>query len=332
MRLELIAFTRQGNALAAHLSQLLQEQGHDAQCTRENLRVEDWAKRAFQRAEGLIFVGAAGIAVRSIAPCVQHKSKDPAVLVLDEKGQFVIPILSGHLGGANDLSRQVATLIHAIPVITTATDVNHIFSVDQWARRQRLKVVNPEKIVIISSKLLAGQPVTWWSRWEIEGTCPTNLVWAQREQAEIVIDWYHPTQLALWLSPQKIQAGMGCRKGTKKDVLKKVLQQVITDHGLVLDCVERICSIDLKAEEQGLLELCQEMEVPFETYSSQTLSKVEGKFTASPFVQTVTGIDNVCERAAMMNGDNLLVHKYAENGVTVALAAKAPVLSWRDWQ
>lgn len=332
MKLELIAFTRQGNALATHLSQLLQKHGYDAQCTRENLRVEDWAKRAFQRSEGLIFVGAAGIAVRAIAPYVQHKSKDPAVLVLDERGQFVIPILSGHLGGANDLSREVAMLIGAVPVITTATDVNHVFSVDQWARRQGLKVINPEKIVTVSSKLLAGEPVTWWSRWEIDGMCPTNLVWTERNQAEIVIDWYKPTQTALWLAPKTVQVGMGCRKGTKTQVLKKVLQQAITDHALIVDCVERICSIDLKAEEQGFLELCQELHVPFETYPTQVLSQVEGKFTASSFVRTVTGIENVCERAAMVHGGTLLVNKYADNGVTVALAAIDPVLSWRDWQ
>ena len=142
MKLELIAFTQRGNALAEQLAKTLSDHGHQAAYTRDGLKAEAWAERAFSRSEGLIFVGATGIAVRSIAPHLRHKSTDPAVIVVDEGGQFVIPILSGHLGGANDLAREIATLIGAVPVITTATDVNGVFAVDQWARRQGLMVCN----------------------------------------------------------------------------------------------------------------------------------------------------------------------------------------------
>ena len=111
MRVELIAFTARGNALAERLAEALTRAGCPAACTREGLRVEAWAARAFGRSEALVFVGAAGIAVRAIAPCLGHKSTDPAVVVVDEAGRYAVPILSGHLGGANDLARRIAALI-----------------------------------------------------------------------------------------------------------------------------------------------------------------------------------------------------------------------------
>ena len=112
MRLELTAFTRRGAALAVRLAEELTRRGHQAACTREaGKSAADWTAQAFGRAQGLIFVGAAGIAVRSIAPHLRHKSTDPAVVVVDEGGQFAIPILSGHLGGANDLAREIAALM-----------------------------------------------------------------------------------------------------------------------------------------------------------------------------------------------------------------------------
>ena len=136
MRLELTAFTRRGTALAARLAEELTRRGHQAACTRSaGESAAEWgAPRPSAGAQGLIFVGAAGIAVRSIAPHLRHKSTDPAVVVVDEGGQFAIPILSGHLGGANDLAREIAALMGGQAVITTATDVNGAFAVDQWAR------------------------------------------------------------------------------------------------------------------------------------------------------------------------------------------------------
>ena len=191
MRLELIAFTARGNALAQRLADDLNRAGHSAACTRRaGQRAGEWAEAAFARSQGLIFVGAAGIAVRSIAPLLRCKSEDPAVVVVDEGGRFAVPILSGHLGGANDLAREIAALLGGQAVLTTATDVNGIFAVDQWARQQGLFIHNPEKIVDVSAALLAGEQVSLWSRWPISGKMPAGLVWAERERADVVVDFF----------------------------------------------------------------------------------------------------------------------------------------------
>ena len=148
MRIALTAFTRQGGALARALFRALGEEGHTCSlaCPRrleEALafpevyeRVGDWAGARFADSDALLFVGASGIAVRAIAPYVRDKLTDPAVVSVDEAGRFAVPLLSGHVGGANDLARRVAALTGGEAAVSTATDVNGRFAVDQWAREQ----------------------------------------------------------------------------------------------------------------------------------------------------------------------------------------------------
>lgn len=331
MKLELIAFTQRGNNLARHLAGSLSDHGHQAACTRDGLKAEEWAARAFSRSDGLIFVGATGIAVRSIAPHLHHKSTDPAVVVVDEGGQFVIPILSGHLGGANDLAREIAALIGAVPVITTATDVNGVFAVDQWARRQGLLVCNPERILSISSRLLARETVGFFSAWPIAGELPAGLHPASREDAQVVLDLHRPEGDALWLCPKGVRVGMGCRRGTPVATLRVLLEEVLTEEGIPQNAVCALCTIDLKKDERGLQELAGELGVPLTTYSAQELAQVPGDFTPSPFVEQITGVDNVCERAALASGGTLLRKKTAKDGATVALALEELHLTWKEY-
>lgn len=330
MKLELIVFTQRGNKLAQQLAEALSRRGHQADCTRDGLKAEAWAARAFSRSDGLIFVGAAGIAVRAIAPHLRHKSTDPAVVVVDEGGQFIIPILSGHLGGANDLAREIAALTGAIPVITTATDVNGVFAVDQWARRQGLMVRNPEQILSVSSRLLAGETVGFFSAWPIAGEVPAGLRLVSRENAQVVLDLHRPEGEALWLCPKGVRAGMGCRRGTPVSLLRALLEKVLAQEGIPQNAVSALCTIDLKKDEPGLQELAQELNVPLTTYSAQELAQVPGDFTPSPFVEQVTGVDNVCERAALASGGILLRKKTAKNGATVALAMEELHLTWKE--
>lgn len=328
MRLELISFTRRGGVLANTLAQALSGRGHQAACTREGLGAREWAARAFSRCDGLIFVGAAGIAVRSVAPLLRRKSLDPAVVVVDESGRFAVPILSGHLGGANDLAREIAALLGGQAVITTATDVSGVFSVDQWARRQGLAVMNPEKIVEISAALLGGGEISLWSRFPVAGARPAGLVPGERETAQAVVDWYAPGACALWLCPKTLRLGMGCKRGTGAETIRALAQTVLQEAGLPLQGVEAVCSLDLKGDEPGLLSFCRELGLPLTVYTAGELAKLPGTFSASPFVKEITGVDNVCERSALAQGGVLLVKKTVLNGATAALAGRDPCLDW----
>ena len=138
-----LAFTARGEALARRLAEALP--GSVSRCGGE-VTLKGWTAEHFAQNEALIFVGAVGIAVRAIAPHCRSKAADPAVVAVDEGGNFAVPLLSGHLGGANALARALAKACGAVPVITTATDVNGLFAVDLWAKAQNCAVLEPERI------------------------------------------------------------------------------------------------------------------------------------------------------------------------------------------
>ena len=163
-----LAFTDTGLALAKRLAASLP--GSVARCGQDVVSLAEWTSTQFVQSDALIFVGAAGIAVRAIAPHCKSKTTDPAVVVVDECGRFAVPILSGHLGGANNLARAIAAVCGAVPVITTATDAHGIFAVDEWAKHQNCIVREPERSKLVSGKLLAGQPVHYWADFPITGT------------------------------------------------------------------------------------------------------------------------------------------------------------------
>lgn len=239
----------------------------------------------FFHKEALIFVGAAGIAVRAIAPYAANKLRDPAVLVVDELAQFVIPLLSGHVGGANELARTLGARLAATAVITTATDVNDVFSVDTYARQQHLSIVEKDEIKHLSGALLAGEPIG-----------------ALTPECGFLISPHpvgQPFSHTLHLVPQDLVVGMGCRRGVEQAALYEFLSEEFRVQGWSLYRIRAVASIDVKRGEPGLIELAKRLNVPFLTYSASELAAQQGKFSASEFVQTSVGVDNVCERSAL---------------------------------
>lgn len=325
-----LAFTDTGLALAKRLAAALP--GSVARCGQDGTSLAEWTGVQFVQSDALIFVGAAGIAVRAIAPHCKSKTTDPAVVVVDECGRFAVPILSGHLGGANDLARTIAAVCGAVPVITTATDVHGIFAADEWAKHQNCIVLEPERIKLVSGKLLAGQPVYYWADIPVTGTVPAGLFPAEApEKADLALTLC-PTGQALHLVPHIGVLGIGCKRGTSAEALEAAFAAFCARHGLAVQAVTTAASIDLKQNEPGLLAFCQAHSWPVRFYSAALLRSAPGQFTPSPFVQSVTGVDNVCERAAVLDAGGSLFHpKFACSGVTFALACRPFAPDWR-WQ
>ena len=219
MKIAVISFTQNGNICNRQITAALKKEGHDAEeftafrrrsptvlddmpetgqraadpteLTVVSSRVSEWTKAAFNQYDALVFVGAAAIAVRSIAPCVRDKLTDPAVLVVDEKGQYVVPILSGHVGGANGLARQLAADLQALPVITTATDIQGLFAVDVFAVKNRLILTDRVKAKKISAAILEHecQQVYIDGLMAYDGKLPKYLgIRGDIEKADILID------------------------------------------------------------------------------------------------------------------------------------------------
>lgn len=325
-----LAFTEKGMALAHRLARALP--GSVSRCGAGGVRLAEWTSTQFAQADALIFVGAAGIAVRAIAPHCKSKATDPAVVVLDECGRFAVPLLSGHLGGANALARALAEACGAIPVITTATDANGVFAVDEWAKAQGCAVLEPERIKLVSGALLAGHTVRLASDWPVQGTPPAGVDPARTPAEADFALTLSPAGDALHLVPRIGVLGIGCRRGTCAEQLEAAFADFCARHSLAPACIAAAASIDLKADEAGLLAFCRAHGWPITFYSAEQLRALSGPFTPSPFVQSVTGVDNVCERAAVLaSGGCIRIPKQAGGGVTLALALCPYAPDWR-WQ
>ena len=287
------------------------------------LSLADWTRSGFQEADALIFTGACQIAVRAVAPFVRSKLTDPAVLVVDETGAYVIPILSGHLGRANDLAERIAKRLGALCVVTTATDRRKTFAADSWAVENGLGIVNPEAVKGISAALLDGEEIVIGVRRRTGS--PENL---HREAAQedlhrgaVQEDLHREAAQedlhreaapgsrmqeenlrgpgVLRLVPRRVIIGAGCRRGTDPAYFEKCLLGFCEKHGIARASVFGIASIDLKKEEPALRQLAEKWKIPFLTYSAALLMETPGRFSSSAYVLQKTGADNVCERAAV---------------------------------
>lgn len=345
MEIAVISFTAEGRKLAGRLSKLLRGEGHTVNEAVKGKAFEDsilfsvteWAGRNFVSQDALIFVGAVGIAVRAIAPFVQAKTKDAAVLVLDEQGNYCIPVLSGHIGGANELALFISERLPSVPVITTATDIRKKWAADVFAVKNGLIIRDMEKAKQASAKILAGNRLLLLSDADevingerytdsLEIRCRKEMTEADGEPVPDIYIGYDSEiapEEALCLIPRAVTAGIGCRRGTGKEAVRRAVKETFKNAGMFRESLEAAASIDLKKDEQGILDYCEEIGVPFFTYSKEELLTVEGTFSGSEFVEQITGVDNVCERSALFSsGGRLLVKKQVYEGVTVALAVR----------
>ena len=270
----------------------------------------------FEKADAFVFLCAAGIAVRSIAPYLKHKSADPAVLVIDEAGRFCIPLLSGHAGGANELAGQFSELLRdrgTVPVITTATDTEGKFAVDDFARRNRLLLKEGDKsswrlAKNISAKILQGETVRLFSDLPVFGKAPEGLEYPPQTRKEaspfcIRISFRREDETLknqLQLIPRILVVGIGCRKGVSREQIGLAVDRCFQEEGLLTEAIAAVASIDLKKQEAGIIAYCEQKKLPFWVYSKEELAQAEGTFKASSFVKEITGVDNVCERSAAL--------------------------------
>ena len=272
--------------------------------------------------DAIIFVGATGIAIRSIAPYVKDKFSDPAILVIDELGRFVIPLLSGHVGGANELAEYIGGVLGATPIITTATDINGAFAVDVFAKKHDLIISSRKLAKDVSAALLDGKPV------DIESEIvkidvsdikkklnPVNL---DCEFKVRITDRIYENEV-LTLIPKDIYLGVGCKKNTDTQKMWDFVNETLKEAGIDVRAVKAVGSIDIKKDENAIKELAGKLSVPFNTFSKDELNGVEGEFNESEFVKQTVGVGNVCERSVLIQCNNLIMGKTARDGMTLAI-------------
>ena len=373
MKIGMICFTARGTAICRLLCRRFRDTGTEStgyvprrfwkpEWEAEGIRPQDkslseWTGSMFEEKRALVFIGAAGIAVRAIAPFVRDKMTDPPVVAADEAGHFCIPLLSGHVGGANELAERMADWLQGIPVITTATDVNGVFAVDVFAVRSGLCITDRKEAKEISAWLLDGGKVGFFCDSECRGAkrasgagplknrssgretenvgygtediCRHNIcrnsvcrhnIWITFRNSERPTLSPDKEAVFLRLVPKVVVVGVGCRKGTSPDILEDRVLKALEGGNSDPAAVKALSTIDIKSGEEAVTRLAGRYGWELRTFTSGELLAVEGEFEESEFVRSTVGVGNVCERSCTARGGRLLIHKQAGEGVTVAAA------------
>lgn len=344
----MICFTERGAWVCRRLFHKLKEMGEECEAVipkrflreewkkeglkeREEEFLSQWTGKMFAEKRAMIFVSATGIAVRAIAPWIRDKMTDPPVVTVDEGAQFVIPLLSGHVGGANELARHIADWLEAVPVITTATDVNGKFAVDLFASAYHMTITDRKEAKNISAAVLEGKQIGVFSDLPIK-KLPDGFVmdrWCEENICITVKDPSFPEKKASYLRlvPRAVVLGVGCRRGTDPEFMKEKVFALLKEHGIDPAAVKAIASVDVKQDEPAVLGLkqvfdgeCLHQPCEQRFYTPEQLNQVPGDFKESAFVKKQIGVGNVCERSACAAGGKLLVEKQAGDGITLAAA------------
>lgn len=326
----IISFTRKGGDINKRLTDILSEfdiTSYTLGKYRFDNRVKplgnlkETVKRHFTD-DAVIFIGAVGIAVRSIAPYIKDKFCDPAVLVIDELGRYVIPLLSGHVGGANELANYIGEALSAAPIITTATDINGTFAVDIFAKKNNLLISSRKLAKDVSAALLDNNCIDIDSDIKSIDVKELKKKLNPKNKAcdikvRITDRIYDDTVLTL--IPKNLYIGVGCKKNTDADKMWDFVNDIFRLEGLDIRAVKSIGSIDIKRDEYAVKNLANRLNVPFLTFTKNELNSVSGDFFESEFVRKTVGVGNVCERAVCIQCNNLIVKKTAREGMTVAI-------------
>lgn len=335
MRMNVVAFSTNGCRTALRLKECLPEDdvylfsrtsSDDLGIPRIEGGVSEWVDRSFRECDAVVFIGAVGIAVRYIAPFVSSKTSDPAVVAMDEHGKWAIALLSGHIGGCNELTERIAERMGAEPIITTATDLNGRFSVDTFAARNGMRISSMKIAKDVSARVLDGRFVGFISDIPIKGTLPSGIVGAGSGEFGVCVSSdpsKHPFDTTLNLVPQDVVLGIGCRRDTDPEKLGTFVLSELESLEIVPERVGAVASIDLKKDERAILDLADHLRVPAKFFTADGLNALPGEFSRSDFVRSVTEVDCVCERSAVAaGGRSFVLRKTARDGMTLAVCTR----------
>ena len=299
-------------------------------------------KDTFHSYDAFIFIMATGIVVRTLAPFIIDKRSDPAVVVLDEKAQHVISLLSGHIGGANALTKKLALQLGADPVITTATDVNEKMAVDLLAESLNLSMEPFDQLKYINAEIVQGRPVEFFIDQALTNA-PYYKKKLQACQIEAKLMEIKPATCfsgssvilteqvnmpngagLLFLKPRKLAIGIGCRRDTTQPEILQAIQTACEKIGKSMHDIACIASTVVKKDEQGLIAASKTLAVPLYFYENVPMQQMIDLYNLdiSPFVTKQIGIGNVCEAAVLLASQSkkILLHKTKLTKVTVAIA------------
>ena len=282
------------------------------------IQIEDFTtniNEKFSQYDGHIFIMASGIVIRKIANLIGTKDKDPAVLLIDEGKHFVISLLSGHLGGANELTYSLANILKLVPVITTSSDVTGKIAVDTISQKINAELEDLKSAKDVTSLIVNGQKVNI--------LLPKNVKVSDKNSADGFILVSNKKNIEYTrIYPKNLILGIGCKKDTKAEDILFAIEDCLDKNNLDIKSVKKIATVDVKENEQGLINAAKFLNLDLEIVSRDEIKKVQNQFEGSDFVEKTIGVRAVSEPVALLSSagnGKFLVMKEIYNGITISI-------------
>jgi cobalt-precorrin 5A hydrolase len=297
------------------------------------LPLRDNIKQLMDEYDMLVFIMATGIVVRLIAPYIKHKSIDPGIIVIDEQGDYVISLLSGHLGGANEYTREIAKHLHAHPVITTASDVNNTIAVDMLAMKLDCYIDDFEDAKIVTSHIVNGDNIGIISN-TIDISLPKQFIIIDRDNILRSINKNHIKALIAidsnklqvdmpvsYIYKKDITLGIGCKRGKTREDITRELMPLLMEKDINIKRISKISTVEVKKDEIGIIELAKRLKVPMDIITINEIKEVQHLFEGSEFVEKTIGVTCVSEPCGYLSSNNgkCILNKVKANGITISL-------------
>lgn len=334
MKVAIISVSKKGYDLSFKLKELMDNDSTIIKCDIFYKDVKNTFNLLFYEYDAIIAIMASGILIRSISHLIESKTTDPAILNIDDNGNFVISMLSGHLGGANKLTLKISKLINATPVITTSTDVNKKLGIDVLARDLYLSIDDTKEILHFNKSILDGKEVSFTIN--SNGKYDYLFDYLNNNTLEMNVSIYFSSRIndneieaecdnhKIILKPRKIVFGIGCRRGKSCDEINNAINTVLNDLKMNESRINMLASAEIKKNEQGLLDLSKKLDIPVNFVELDKLRLFKSDdIQKSEFVKSKFGISGVCEPSALITAgfdSKLIYKKTAFNGVTVSVA------------
>lgn len=330
MKIAVISFTSSGKEISEKISSSLKS--YDViEITKQTFddKVSNHMEDIFNNYAALIFIASTGIAVRLISPFVNSKTSDPAVIVIDDLGKYAISLLSGHIGGANELTLKISNILKNKAIITTASDGRGIDAIDVFAKRNNLYIEDMEMAKILTALMVEGKGIKFISEIDVkinyenientEYSYEGIIIVSSNQNIELYLNKEEDIPVCI-LRPKNLNIGIGCRRGKTKDEIMLGIKEVFNDNNLSLNSVKNIATIDIKHDEVGIIEVSKQLNAEMILFSKNDIESVSDKFDKSNFVKSNVGVTSVSEPSAYLLGKEMLVYKKIFNGVTIAVS------------
>ena len=330
MKLICFSFSEMGSKLGEFLTKLERYNIVHYRSSSLDKGIKQAVKEAWEEYDGIIFISATGIATRLIAPHIEHKTKDPAIIVIDDLGRYVISLLSGHLGGANDIAKYIGEKINGLPIITTASDSRGFQSIDIFAKDNNYYMENMKSITKLAAMMVDNKKIGFYSEEKAIIDYPKLEILQDLNNIEdidgIIMVSSKKIKLDIpytILRPKNINIGIGCRKGIEGDRIIEAIEEILDKLQLSNKSIKSIGTVEVKKKEQGIIEASKHYNCPLKIFSIEEIKAVEDNFEKSQFVKNTIGVFSVAEPCAYLLGGKFISMKTKHNGITISITKEA---------